>query len=73
MTLSSLSLIDSVEGVTILFHVDNDGWMLINEFVQAFAKFNKCSTLMTLLDVTNTITKRVDRSDHPMQFLQLDR
>ncbi|XP_032666610.1 uncharacterized protein LOC116842060 isoform X2 [Odontomachus brunneus] len=65
--------IDSVDGVTILFHMNEGGWMLMHEFVGAFTKFSK-SCLMTLLKATNVSIpfKEVHRFEYPTQFLQLD-
>lgn len=69
------SLVDSVKGITIIFHIEDNGWMLAHEFAEVFTNFKSCSYLMSTLEAINmTVTfKEIQRSDYPAQFLQLDR
>ncbi|KYN35875.1 hypothetical protein ALC56_09666 [Trachymyrmex septentrionalis] len=65
----------SVEGVTFIFHFEQDGWILTNEFVEVFTSFKLLSHLLTKLEMLNLkmTFKEILRSQYPSQFLQLDR
>lgn len=65
---------DSVKGVTFIFNVEQDGWILTYEFVEAFTNL-KSPSLLTTLEATNTkvIFKDIYRSEYPIQFSELDR
>ncbi|XP_011059039.1 PREDICTED: uncharacterized protein LOC105148801 isoform X2 [Acromyrmex echinatior] len=67
--------IDSVEGVTFIFHFEQDGWILTNEFVEVFTSFKLLSHLLTKIEMLNikVTFKEILRSQYPSQFSQLDR
>ncbi|XP_018055255.1 PREDICTED: uncharacterized protein LOC108691835 isoform X2 [Atta colombica] len=67
--------IDSVEGITFIFHFEQDGWILTNEFVKVFTNFKLFSHLLTKIEMLNikVTFKEILRSQYPSQFLQLDR
>ncbi|XP_070165329.1 uncharacterized protein [Polyergus mexicanus] len=66
--------IDSVKNATFVFHIEEEGWMLTQEFVEIFTNLKLCSRLMAILEAMNikAAFKEIQRSDHPVQFLQLD-
>lgn len=65
---------DSVNGVTFIFNIEKDGWILTYEFIEAFTNL-KLHSLLTTLETMNTrvIFKEIHRSEYPIQFLELDR
>ncbi|KYN06684.1 hypothetical protein ALC62_02342 [Cyphomyrmex costatus] len=64
----------SVEGITFIFNFEHDGWILTNEFVEAFTKL-KFLSFFTMVDTLNikVTFKEILRSQYPLQFSQLDR
>ncbi|XP_071647994.1 uncharacterized protein [Temnothorax longispinosus] len=67
--------IDSVKGVTFIFNIEQDGWILTCEFVEAFTNLKLQSRLLATLEAMNikVIFKEIQRSEYPVQFSQLDR
>lgn len=66
---------DSVKGVTFIFNIEQDGWMLTYEFVETFTNLKLQSHLLAILEAMNikVVFKEIQRSDYPLQFSQLDR
>ncbi|XP_050452413.1 uncharacterized protein LOC126851995 isoform X2 [Cataglyphis hispanica] len=66
--------IDSIKNVTFIFHIEGEGWMLTHEFVEIFTNLKLCSRLIAMVEAMNikAAFKEIQRSDHPVQFLQLD-
>lgn len=66
---------DSVKGVTFIFNIEQDGWILTCEFVKTFTNFKTQSCLLTMLEALNMhiVFKEIQRSEYPLQFSQLDR
>ncbi|XP_019882736.1 uncharacterized protein LOC105250047 isoform X3 [Camponotus floridanus] len=66
--------IDSVKNATLIFHSEGEGWILTQEFVQIFTHFKTCSYMISMLETMHikATFKQVQRSDYPVQFLQLD-
>ncbi|KAL6260729.1 hypothetical protein P5V15_008252 [Pogonomyrmex californicus] len=67
--------IDTVKGVSFIFNIEQEGWILTNEFVEVFTNFKFYSHLLAMLEMMNinTVFKEIQRSEYPLQFLQLDR
>ncbi|XP_071560340.1 uncharacterized protein [Temnothorax nylanderi] len=67
--------IDSVKGVTFIFNIEQDGWILTCEFVEAFTNLKLQSQLLATLEAMNikVTFKEIQRSEYPVQFSQLDR
>ncbi|XP_077274213.1 uncharacterized protein LOC143903962 isoform X2 [Temnothorax americanus] len=67
--------IDSVKGVTFIFNIEQDGWILTCEFVEAFTNLKLQSRLLATLEAMNikVTFKEIQRSEYPVQFSQLDR
>lgn len=65
---------DSVKGVTFIFNIEQDGWILTNEFIEAFTNLKLQSCLLSTLKAMNVtaIFKEIHRSEYPIQFSQLD-
>lgn len=65
---------DTVNGVTFIFNIEKDGWILTYEFVKAFTNL-KLHSLLAMLEPMNTkvIFKEIHRSEYPIQFSELDR
>lgn len=74
MKLIIFFLIDSVKNATFVFHTEGEGWMLTHEFVQIFTHFKTCSRMIAILEAMHikVTFKEIQRTDHPVQFLQLD-
>ncbi|KAL6439775.1 hypothetical protein ACFW04_004067 [Cataglyphis niger] len=66
--------IDSIKNATFIFHIEGEGWMLTHEFVEIFTNLKLCSRLIAMVEAMNikAVFKEIQRSDHPVQFLQLD-
>ncbi|XP_011159962.2 uncharacterized protein LOC105195977 isoform X1 [Solenopsis invicta] len=67
--------IDSVKGITFLFNIEQDGWILTDEFVETFTNLKLHSQLLATIETLNIkiVFKEIQRSDYPIQFSQLDR
>ncbi|XP_012540690.1 uncharacterized protein LOC105839143 isoform X2 [Monomorium pharaonis] len=67
--------IDSIKGVTFIFNIEQDGWILTHEFVETFTNLKLSSRLMVVLEALNikVVFKEIQRSEYPIQFSQLDR
>lgn len=66
---------DLVKGVTFIFNIEQEGWMLAYEFVETFTNLKLYSRLLATLEAMNikVVFKEIQRSEYPMQFSQLDR
>ncbi|EFN69730.1 Tudor domain-containing protein 5 [Camponotus floridanus] len=71
---TSLQNHNSVKNATLIFHSEGEGWILTQEFVQIFTHFKTCSYMISMLETMHikATFKQVQRSDYPVQFLQLD-
>ncbi|XP_012228560.1 uncharacterized protein [Linepithema humile] len=66
--------IESIESISFIFHVDREGWMLVNEFMETFTKFKSCTKFIAALEAINIkiAFKEIERTKYPVQFSQLD-
>jgi len=60
--------IDLVKGVTFLFNVEQDGWILTYEFVEAFTNLKLSSCLLATLEILNikVVFNEILRSEYPL-------
>lgn len=73
--ITNIFFVDSVEGITFIFNFEQDGWILTNEFIEAFTSYKLLSRLLTKIDMLNikVTFKEILRSQYPIQFSQLDK
>lgn len=66
---------DLVEGVTFIFNIEQEGWMLTYEFVETFTNLKLYSRLLATLETMNikVVFKEIQRSQYPIQFSELDK
>ncbi|RLU21913.1 hypothetical protein DMN91_006292 [Ooceraea biroi] len=67
--------IDTVENVTFIFHIEEQGWILTHEFVTTFTNYKFCSSLMAAISAINitALFREINRAEYPAEFLQLDK
>lgn len=65
-----------MKGASLIFHIDDNGWILVYEFIDSFTDLTY-SSLITVIEAMNLKEacqfRDVQRSEYPRAFLDLDR
>lgn len=58
-----------------IFHFENEGWLLTNDFIEAFTTYTTVSEYYKQLQIChlNINFKEINRLDSPTAFFQLDK